>query len=272
MEREVVEEQIESMISDLDKLLKGKSKHKISDDWSIAKKTLNSKYQDIKNEIELYENTFCAAARTKEAKTAKQTYEKFKESLKKLKSDKDAYVEELQKRQAAAEKEENEFLAPNPEQKKPQRQKMIEAGDKMQAQGLDIVTGLVKQTDDQNKMVADMREELMKQREKLLETHQDAMNMQTTLKRSKDYLMLFTRELYQDKFVRILVLMILLALVSVVIVGIVRKKSTTSTSTGGTTANNTTTTGTGSNTSMSAILDVEALTALRKLIEDAARG
>ena len=274
MERETVEEQIESLIGDLEKLLKGKGKHKISDDWMLAKKTLDAKYKDIKNELELYENTYCAGARTKEGKAAKQTYEKFKESLLKLKKDKEAFVEELQKRQEAADKEENEYVAPNPDRKRPQRQKMIEAGDKMQGEALDIVTGLVKETDDQNKMVADMREELLRQREKLLEVHQNAMNMQSTLKKSKDYLMQFTRELYQDKFIRILVLMILVALVAVVIVGIFRKKkSTTSTSTG-TTSTNTTSTGsnnTSSNTTASAILNRPSLYTIQNMITESAQ-
>jgi hypothetical protein len=125
------------------------------------------------------------------------------------------------------------------------KQEVISIGDKYQDDMLKRLGGIQKDANNAQLMTVDANVELERQEEQMLKAAENVLDMKSSLKRAQEYLAYFSKEFYQDKFVRIMTLLILLTFVTIVIIAFFKKKSTattTTTSTTNTTATTNTTT------------------------------
>ena len=119
---------------------------------------------------------------------------------------------------------------------------MILLGDKYQKDGLDRLAGIGKELNDGYQMVVDGNVEIERQNEKLMQADEHLLDMGTALKRSQEYVRYFSRSLYEDKFVRIMTILIMLTFVTIVIIAFIKKRGSSTETTTTTTSTNSTAT------------------------------
>jgi len=102
-------------------------------------------------------------------------------------------------------------------------QELIQIGDDLQNDAIDRLLDMDKDLNHGNQMIVDANAELMKQKETLLDAHDDLHGIESTMKRAQKHISYFSREFYSDKFTRIMVLAIFLVLVAIVGIVIFKK-------------------------------------------------
>lgn len=231
-EEENAEQEITLVIQKLER-----NKKKFMDGYKTEpkkfQKMIESSLNEIKELLETYKLRY-----TNDGKNVRAE-KKFKSMQKDLKS---------------LEKEFKEFkLKTNPEQdnepkglRQPKREGKLQdyarLGDKYQKDGLDRLMGIEKDLNDNLEMVKVGNEELDRQAEKLMEANENVSEMKTALKRSMELITKMSRDLYADKFIRIMTILILLIFVTIIVIAVFKKKDTSTTTTGTTTTTTNTTT------------------------------
>ena len=101
---------------------------------------------------------------------------------------------------------------------------LIQLGDDMQDDGIERLLQLNRDMDINQLKVNDINEELFSQGQKLANADSEVKDIDSTLKRAKKIIMYFSEELYQDKCIRILVLLIVLTLIAICALIFFKKK------------------------------------------------
>lgn len=223
------EEEINLVSSSIRKKMK-KWQDQFATDPKRAKKNMTSELNNLKAIIDNYNLQYVEG--TKNAKSQKKFLD-FTKELKEIEGE----IKEFLIRNTDKEDKPQGLREPK---RKGNKQELLQLGDKYQKDGLERLTGMNKELNDGHQMVVDGNVELERQNEKLMQADEHLLDMGTALKRSQEYVKYFSKSLYEDKFVRIMTILIMLAFVTIVIIAFIKKRGV-ATATTATTSTNTTT-------------------------------
>ena len=200
-------------------------------DASKAKKRMTSELSVLEYLIDNFETKYADAKNPKAVKKV----EEYKKDLKELTKQ----CKDFMAIKAAKDSETTEQKGLKPPKRKMQKQELIALGDQMQSDGLKRLENINRNVDNGYQMVIDGNVALDEQHEKMMQAAEHVLEMGTALKRSQEYLSYFSREFYQDKFVRIMTLLIILITIVIVVWALVKRSKKPATTTATTTTNST---------------------------------
>jgi hypothetical protein len=99
-------------------------------------------------------------------------------------------------------------------------------GTDLQTRGLDKLEQINNNLDEGNLLIDGVNKEVGRQRDLLNRADLEVLEIDSTLKRTNRYLIYFSQEYTSDKFIRIMVILILLAVVAIILTVIIKKNQT----------------------------------------------
>lgn len=102
---------------------------------------------------------------------------------------------------------------------------LIQLGDQMQDDGIERLLNMNKDMGMNEEKVKDINTNLLEQNDKMMHADMEVREIESTLKRAKKYLMYFSKEYYQDTFIRVMITLIFLCLLAICVMIYLKKKN-----------------------------------------------